>query len=53
MTKTILAFHCAEEMAFSRQEQELFVSFCTAFLDDLMPYLNRCLQVLFPPAQMV
>ncbi|XP_019360905.1 PREDICTED: conserved oligomeric Golgi complex subunit 8, partial [Gavialis gangeticus] len=51
VTTVILAFHRAEEAAFSRREQELFVQFCAAFLDDLLPYLNRCLQVLFPPAQ--
>ncbi|XP_067574992.1 conserved oligomeric Golgi complex subunit 8 isoform X3 [Pseudorca crassidens] len=52
VTKVILAFHRAEEAAFSSGEQELFVQFCTVFLEDLVPYLNRCLQVLFPPAQM-
>lgn len=51
VTKIILAFHRAEEAAFSGREQELFTQFCTAFLEDLLPYLNRCLQVLFPPAQ--
>ncbi|XP_005345466.1 conserved oligomeric Golgi complex subunit 8 [Microtus ochrogaster] len=51
VTKTILAFHRAEEAAFSSGELEIFVQFCTAFLEDLVPYLNRCLQVLFPPAQ--
>ncbi|XP_064526564.1 conserved oligomeric Golgi complex subunit 8 isoform X1 [Pseudopipra pipra] len=51
VTKTILAFHRAEEAAFSGREQELFAQFCTAFLEDLLPYLNRCLQVLFPPSQ--
>ncbi|CAI9602941.1 unnamed protein product [Staurois parvus] len=51
VVKTILSFHRAEEAAFSIQESELFVQFCTVFLEDLMPYLNRCLQVLFPPAQ--
>jgi len=51
VTKIILAFHRAEEAAFSGREQELFVQFCAAFLEDLLPYLNRCLQVLFPPAQ--
>lgn len=49
--KIILAFHRAEAAAFSRQEQELFVQFCTAFLEDLVPYLNHCLQLLFRPAQ--
>uniref|UniRef100_A0A673VBQ1 Conserved oligomeric Golgi complex subunit 8 n=1 Tax=Suricata suricatta TaxID=37032 RepID=A0A673VBQ1_SURSU len=51
VTNIILAFHRAEEAAFSSGEQELFVQFCTVFLEDLVPYLNRCLQVLFPPAQ--
>ncbi|XP_061863138.1 conserved oligomeric Golgi complex subunit 8 isoform X1 [Colius striatus] len=51
VTRAILAFHRAEEAAFSGREQELFAQFCTAFVEDLLPYLNRCLQVLFPPAQ--
>ncbi|KAM4613991.1 conserved oligomeric Golgi complex subunit 8 [Discoglossus pictus] len=51
VVKTILSFHRAEDAAFSTQERELFVQFCTVFLEDLIPYMNRCLQVLFPPAQ--
>ncbi|XP_048372228.1 conserved oligomeric Golgi complex subunit 8 [Sphaerodactylus townsendi] len=51
VTKIIVAFHRAEEVAFSSREQELFVQFCMTFLEDLVPYLNRCLQLLFPPAQ--
>ncbi|XP_066440178.1 conserved oligomeric Golgi complex subunit 8 [Eleutherodactylus coqui] len=51
VVKCILTFHRAEEAAFSPQERELFIQFCTVFLEDLTPYLNRCLQVLFPPAQ--
>uniref|UniRef100_A0A8C5QXJ0 Conserved oligomeric Golgi complex subunit 8 n=1 Tax=Leptobrachium leishanense TaxID=445787 RepID=A0A8C5QXJ0_9ANUR len=47
----ILSVHRAEEAAFSAQERELFIQFCTVFLEDLAPFLNRCLQVLFPPAQ--
>ncbi|XP_061450576.1 conserved oligomeric Golgi complex subunit 8 isoform X2 [Rhineura floridana] len=51
VTKTILVFHRAEAVAFSSREQELFIHFCTTFQEDLVPYLNRCLQLLFPPAQ--
>ncbi|KAG2469594.1 conserved oligomeric Golgi complex subunit 8 [Polypterus senegalus] len=51
VTKLILAFHRAEETAFSSREKELFIQFCSAFAEDLVPFLNRCLQVLFPPAQ--
>ncbi|XP_067327177.1 conserved oligomeric Golgi complex subunit 8 isoform X1 [Anolis sagrei] len=52
VAKVILVFHRAESMAFSSREQELFVQFCTAFLEDLVPYLNRCLLLLFPAAQL-
>lgn len=51
VTRIILAVHRAEETVFTSGEQEMFIQFCTVFLEDLLPYLNRCLQVLFPPAQ--
>ncbi|XP_053478535.1 conserved oligomeric Golgi complex subunit 8 isoform X2 [Ictalurus furcatus] len=52
VTKLILVFHRAEESAFSSRERDLFVRFCCAFAEDMVPFLNRCLQVLFPPAQL-
>ncbi|MBN3316639.1 COG8 protein, partial [Atractosteus spatula] len=51
VTKLILVFQRAEEAAFSDRERELFTQFCCAFAEDMVPFLNRCLQVLFPPAQ--
>lgn len=52
VTKLILVFHRTEESAFSIKEKELFVQFCSAYAEDMVPFLNRCLQVLFPPAQL-
>lgn len=52
VTRQILVFHRAEESAFSSREKELFVQFCCAYAEDLLPFINRCLQVLFPPAQL-
>ncbi|XP_017295371.1 conserved oligomeric Golgi complex subunit 8 [Kryptolebias marmoratus] len=52
VTRQILVFHRAEESAFSIREKELFVQFCSSYAEDLLPFLNRCLQVLFPPAQL-
>uniref|UniRef100_A0A3P8RKJ7 Conserved oligomeric Golgi complex subunit 8 n=1 Tax=Amphiprion percula TaxID=161767 RepID=A0A3P8RKJ7_AMPPE len=52
VTRQILVFHRAEESAFSSREKELFVQFCCCYAEDLLPFLNRCLQVLFPPAQL-
>lgn len=51
VTRQIIVFHRAEQTAFSDKERELFVHFCCAFAEDLLPFLNRCLQTLFPPAQ--
>uniref|UniRef100_A0A8D2ZNL6 Conserved oligomeric Golgi complex subunit 8 n=1 Tax=Scophthalmus maximus TaxID=52904 RepID=A0A8D2ZNL6_SCOMX len=51
VTRQILVFHRAEESAFSTRERELFVQFCCSYAEDLLPFLNRCLQLLFPPAQ--
>ncbi|KAM7405601.1 hypothetical protein PAMP_000036 [Pampus punctatissimus] len=52
VTRQVMVFHRAEESAFSSREKELFVQFCCAYAEDLLPFLNRCLQVLFPPAQL-
>lgn len=52
VTRCVLEFYRAEQSAFSAREKELFVQFCSAYAEDLLPFLNRCLQVLFPPAQL-
>ncbi|XP_047436962.1 conserved oligomeric Golgi complex subunit 8 [Mugil cephalus] len=52
VSRQIVVFHRAEESAFSSREKELFLQFCCAYAEDLLPFLNRCLQVLFPPAQL-
>lgn len=52
VTRQIVAFHRAEESAFSGREKELFTQFCSSYADDLLPFISRCLQVLFPPAQL-
>lgn len=52
VTNQIVAFYRAEESAFSDREKELFSHFCSSYADDLLPFLRRCLQVLFPPAQL-
>uniref|UniRef100_A0A3P9KZ60 Conserved oligomeric Golgi complex subunit 8 n=2 Tax=Oryzias latipes TaxID=8090 RepID=A0A3P9KZ60_ORYLA len=52
VTHQILGFHRAEAAAISSREAELFSQFCSAYADDLLPFLNRCLQLLFPPAQL-
>lgn len=45
-------FHRAEETTFDKKEKENFDNFCTVYVTDLVPYLNKCLQTLFPPAHL-
>ncbi|ESO01844.1 hypothetical protein HELRODRAFT_94263 [Helobdella robusta] len=47
----LLAFHKMDETTFTKQEMDRFVDMCCCFVDDLLPHINRCLQHLFPPAQ--
>ncbi|XP_048258098.1 conserved oligomeric Golgi complex subunit 8-like [Haliotis rufescens] len=52
VNRVILAFFRAEETTFNLQEGEQFGQFCATYITDLLPYLNKCLQVLFPASQL-
>ncbi|EEC13676.1 hypothetical protein IscW_ISCW011211, partial [Ixodes scapularis] len=41
----------AEESGLTEKEVETFSRFCAAFAHDLVPFLDRCLGVLFPRAE--
>ena len=41
-----------DETSFSEQELERFGQMCRVFVHELVPFLNRCLQILFPQAQL-
>ncbi|XP_053679133.1 conserved oligomeric Golgi complex subunit 8 [Anopheles nili] len=45
----ILGFYRQEQQAFAPTERECFVRLCSCFAYDLLPYLQRCIHVLFPP----
>ena len=51
-TKIIYLYSRVDETTFNSQEQEKFGQLCRAFADELVPFLNRCLQALFPPAHL-
>ncbi|XP_061878508.1 conserved oligomeric Golgi complex subunit 8-like [Entelurus aequoreus] len=52
VTQQLVAFHRAEESAFSERERELFTHMCRVYARDLLPFINQCLKTLFPPQQM-
>ncbi|XP_061819755.2 conserved oligomeric Golgi complex subunit 8 [Nerophis lumbriciformis] len=52
VTQQLVAFHRAEDSAFSERERELFTHMCRVYAHDLLPFINQCLETLFPPQQM-
>ncbi|XP_055837984.1 conserved oligomeric Golgi complex subunit 8 [Episyrphus balteatus] len=50
VARKILSFYRQEQQAFSGNEREYFVKFCSCFAYDLIPYIQRCIHVLFPQA---
>ncbi|KAK3597992.1 hypothetical protein CHS0354_042346 [Potamilus streckersoni] len=52
INRIILAFNRAEETTFDKREQELFRKFCSGYAQELLPYFNHCLQLLFPVSQL-
>ncbi|GFO46639.1 conserved oligomeric Golgi complex subunit 8 [Plakobranchus ocellatus] len=52
VNRVILAFFRAEETTFNQAEKEQFEHFCATYATDLLPYLSRCVQALFPPQQL-
>ncbi|KAJ8034875.1 Conserved oligomeric Golgi complex subunit 8 [Holothuria leucospilota] len=48
VVKTTVSYHRAEESTFSAREAEQFQAFCETIANQLVPYMGRCLQALFP-----
>lgn len=48
VASVIGSFFKQEQQAFTPTEKDNFVRFCSAFVYDLIPYLQKCVHVLFP-----
>ncbi|XP_050682088.1 conserved oligomeric Golgi complex subunit 8 [Leptidea sinapis] len=46
----LLAFYHREQQAFTDVERQNYVSFCVCFVEDLVPYICKCLSISFPPS---
>ncbi|XP_033096780.1 conserved oligomeric Golgi complex subunit 8-like [Anneissia japonica] len=46
--ETIVAYFRAEETTFNDQQMVLFLKLCRIASEEMVPFLNRCLQLLFP-----
>ncbi|KAH9499409.1 conserved oligomeric Golgi complex component [Bulinus truncatus] len=48
----ILAFHRSEETTFNPKEKYQFEQFCVTYANDLLPYINKCMHLLFLPSHL-
>ncbi|XP_077448495.1 conserved oligomeric Golgi complex subunit 8 [Stigmatopora argus] len=51
VSRELADYHRAEDSAASDVERRLFAGMCRAYARDLLPFLDRCLQILFPASQ--
>lgn len=48
----VFCINRAEETTFDKKEKERFDEFCSAYAHSLIPYINKCLQALYPQTQL-
>ncbi|XP_071440488.1 conserved oligomeric Golgi complex subunit 8 [Hetaerina americana] len=49
VSKIMLAVFRRKQQAFSEGERERFIAMCSCYADDLIPHIQHCLHLLFPP----
>lgn len=50
IARSMLSFYRQEQQALTPAEKEAFTRFCSCMADHLLPFLQRCLHIIFPPA---
>jgi conserved oligomeric Golgi complex subunit 8 len=49
IAKSILSFYRHEQQAFGMKEKENFLKMCSCFSFELVPYIQHCINLIFPP----
>ncbi|KAI4462740.1 conserved oligomeric golgi complex component 8 [Holotrichia oblita] len=47
--KAIVTLYAQERQAFNSNSKDAFARLCISFADDLVPYLQKCIHIIFPP----
>ncbi|KAJ3657885.1 hypothetical protein Zmor_009661 [Zophobas morio] len=50
IARSILVLHGQEQQAFTANSKDAFTRLCMSFADDLVPYLQKCVHIIFPPS---
>lgn len=49
VSKAIVVFYGQEQQAFTAASKDAFTRLCICFADDLIPFVQKCIHVIFPP----
>lgn len=49
VAKAILVFYGQEQQAFTSTSRDAFTRLCISFVDDLVPFVQKCVHIIFPP----
>lgn len=51
IAKSILILYSQEQQAFTSSSKDAFTRLCMSFSDDLIPYIQKCIHIIYPPNQ--
>lgn len=49
ISKAILVLYGQEQQAFTSNSKDAFIRLCLCFVDDLIPYIQKCINIIYPP----
>lgn len=49
VSKAILTLYGQEQQAFTANSKDAFIRLCLCFVDDLVPYVQKCINIIYPP----
>lgn len=50
ISKSILILYGQEQQAFTSNSRDAFTRLCMSFSDDMIPYIQKCIHILYPPS---
>lgn len=51
ISRSLLVLYNQEQQAFTVNSKDAFTRLCMSFSDDLVPYMQKCVHIIFPPSQ--
>ncbi|XP_050308003.1 conserved oligomeric Golgi complex subunit 8 [Anthonomus grandis grandis] len=51
ISKSLLILYSQEQQAFTSTSKDAFTRLCMCFSDDLIPYVQKCVHIIYPPNQ--